>query len=151
MEGTGYACGVSRDAGDASWVLYDGECGLCDRSVQFLLRHDRRGVFRFGALAGVTAAAVRGRHPDLPAADETMVLVENPGSTGEHVRVRSDAALAMLTRLGGGWRLAAGLRIVPPFLRDAVYRFVARRRNRWFGRLESCRIPSAAERDRFLP
>lgn len=137
-------------ASEPAWVLYDGLCGLCDASVQWLLRHDRKGTFRFAALEGETARRVRARHPSLPPLDETMVLVESPESGNERVRVRSDAALAILVRLGGIWRLAALLRLVPQPLRDVVYRWVARYRLRWFGRIDACRIPTAAERARFL-
>ena len=133
-----------------TWVLYDGVCGLCDRSVQWILPRDRRGVFRFAALQGETAAAVRARHPDLPDADETMVVVENPGAPDERVRVRSDATLAILARLGWPWRALAAFRILPRFVRDTAYRFIARRRARWFGTLDACRIPNAGERERFL-
>jgi predicted DCC family thiol-disulfide oxidoreductase YuxK len=133
-----------------AWVLFDGECGLCDRSVQWLLRRDRGGALRFGALAGGAAAAVRARHPELPSADESIVLVEAPDTATERVRVRSDAALAILARLGGPWRFAGILRVVPRPLRDLVYGAVARRRRRWFGRLAACRIPTPEERARFL-
>jgi predicted DCC family thiol-disulfide oxidoreductase YuxK len=132
------------------WVLFDGRCGLCDASVRWLIRRDRRRALRFAPLEGESAAGVRSRHPELPDADETMVLVENPETGSERVRVRSDAALAILARLGGPWRLATILRVVPPALRDLGYRFVARRRVRWFGRLEACRIPTAEERARFV-
>ncbi|KAB2967385.1 MAG: DUF393 domain-containing protein, partial [Thermoanaerobaculia bacterium] len=96
------------------------------------------------------AAAVRARHPDLPGADETMVLVERPGLADERVRVRSRAALEILVALGGAWRLLGLLRCVPSRILDPAYRFVARRRTRWFGRLPECRVPAAAERARFL-
>lgn len=131
-------------------MLFDGECGFCDASVRWLLARDRRGRFRFGALQGATAAAVRSRHPELPAADATVLLVEAPASPRERVRTRSDAALRILAELGGPWRLAALARAIPRPLRDAVYRFIAARRTRGFGRLDRCRIPTAAERDRFL-
>ncbi|HLF56698.1 MAG TPA: DCC1-like thiol-disulfide oxidoreductase family protein [Thermoanaerobaculia bacterium] len=133
-----------------AWVLFDGYCGLCDGLVRWLVRRDRRRALRYGPLQGRFATEVRVRHPWLPDADETFVLVESPGAPEERVRVRSDAALAMLVRLGGAWRFAALLRLVPRPLRDAAYRFVARRRTRWFGRLEACRVPSAAERELFL-
>jgi predicted DCC family thiol-disulfide oxidoreductase YuxK len=134
-----------------AWLLFDGTCGLCDRLVRWLLAHDRRGALRFGALEGAAAARVRARHPGLPAADATLVLVEAPETAAERVRVRSDGALAALAALGGGWRaLAAALGVVPRPLRDALYGFVARRRQRWFGTLEACRVPSVAERARFL-
>jgi predicted DCC family thiol-disulfide oxidoreductase YuxK len=131
-------------------VLFDGRCGLCDGAVRWLIRHDRRAALAFAPLEGAVAARVRLRHPELPPGDETFVLVESPEAPAERVRVRSDAALAALARLGGGWRLAAGLRVVPRFVRDAVYRWVARNRTRWFGRLEACRVPTPEERARFL-
>ncbi len=133
-----------------AWVLFDGRCGLCDGAVRWLIRHDRRSALAFAPLEGAVAAAVRGRHPDLPEADESFVLVESPQQASERVRVRSDAALAALVRLGGPWRLAGGLRAVPRFARDAVYRWVARHRTRWFGRLAACRVPTPEERARFL-
>jgi predicted DCC family thiol-disulfide oxidoreductase YuxK len=70
---------------------------------------------------------------------------------GVGLRFRSDAALAILAGLGGAWRAAAWLRVIPRPLRDLVYRFVARYRHRWFGRREACRVPTPAERSRFLP
>jgi predicted DCC family thiol-disulfide oxidoreductase YuxK len=134
-----------------AWVLFDGVCGLCDRWVAWLLRHDRKGALRFAPLQGETAAKVRARHPGLPPIDETLLLVEAPGTPRERVRVRSDGALATAAKLGGIWRLTTILlRLFPPSLRDAVYRFVARRRKRWFGELAVCRLPTAEERARFL-
>jgi len=142
---------VEGDGSPPAWVLYDGTCGLCDRTVRWLLARDRAGALRFATLEGATGGAVRARHPGLPPADETIVLVEAPERPGERVRLRSDAVLAALARLGGGWRLASSsLRLVPRPLRDAAYRFVARRRTRWFGRLAACRVPTPAERARFL-
>lgn len=142
---------MRRDAAAPAWVLYDGTCGLCDRTVRWLLSRDRAGVLRFATLAGTVGAAVRARHPGLPSAEETLLLVEAPGQTAERVRVRSDAVLGAVARLGGGWRAATALaRLVPRPLRDAAYRLVARRRTRWFGRLAACRRPTPAERARFL-
>jgi predicted DCC family thiol-disulfide oxidoreductase YuxK len=126
-------------------IYFDGQCGLCDRFVQFVLRRDRAARYRFAPLQGSTArervAASLG-----PESSQTVILEE-----GGRFRVRSDAALAILTGLGGAWRLAGLLRVIPRPLRDAVYDLVARNRNRWFGRLAECRVPEPAERDRFLP
>lgn len=134
-------------------VLYDGYCGLCDRSVRWLVDADRRAVLRYAPLQGETAAPILERH-GIPAGGdfESFILVENLGGPSERLRQRSDGALTALVALGG-WR--AGLarigRMVPRAIRDAVYDFVARRRTRWFGRLEACRIPAPDERRRFLP
>jgi len=84
----------------------------------------------------------------------TIVLEEIGGREGpeaRRVRVRSDAVVAILSELGGLWRLIAILRIIPRPVRDLVYDYVARKRFRWFGRMENCRIPTAEERERFLP
>ena len=126
-------------------IYFDGYCGLCDRFVQFVLRRDRAGRYRFAPLQGSTA---RERVPSTldPQASQTVIL-EDAG----RFRVRSDAALAILAGLGGAWRLAAWLRVIPRPWRDAVYDLVARNRNRWFGRRDECRVPEPAQHDRFLP
>ena len=126
-------------------IYYDGLCGLCDRFVQFVLRRDRAARYRFAPLQGSTA---RERVPATldPQASQTVILEQ-----GGRFRVRSDAALASLSGLGGAWRMAGVLRVIPRPLRDAVYDLVARNRNRWFGRLAECRVPQPTERDRFLP
>jgi predicted DCC family thiol-disulfide oxidoreductase YuxK len=132
-------------------VLFDGFCGLCNRYVQFILRHDRRGRFRFAPLQGRFAAQSLERHGIKPVSEpESIVLLESVGTSSERARVRSDAALAILGGLGGPWRLAAALRIVPRGLRDAVYDLVARLRYRIFGRLERCSVPPPSAAARFL-
>jgi predicted DCC family thiol-disulfide oxidoreductase YuxK len=131
---------------DAPLVLYDGTCGLCDASVQWLLDHDREGVLRFAPLQGETAAALRARHPEIPEELETIVLVE-----GETVSLRSTAVFRVLARLPSPWRRLAWLRFVPRPVRDLGYRLVAAVRYRVWGRTETCRIPRPEERARFLP
>src|ERR1044072_4171380 len=130
-----------RRPGARQLVLYDGECGLCDRSVQFLLRHDRAGVLSFAPLQGDTAAA-RLAHHRLPRDFDTVVFVRDAGTAAEAAFVRSAAALQVLGALGGAWRLTAVFWLVPRPLRDAVYRWVAHHRFGWFGRVDSCRLPS---------
>lgn len=141
-------------------VLYDGLCGLCDRYVQFVLKHDKRRAFRFAPLQGpfATQALLRQRarsgdaRPLVSAdAPNTVVLLESPGTPRERVRVRSDAVLAVLAGLGGAWRLVALLRLIPRPIRDAVYRLIARVRHRIFGTLDACAVPPAsAGAGRFL-
>ena len=126
-------------------VYYDGLCGLCDRFVRFTLLRDRAHRYHFAPLQGDTART-RLTHLSNPEASGTVIL-EDDGT----FRVRSDAALSIVSGLGGVWRAAAVLRLVPRPLRDAVYDWVARHRARWFGRREECRLPSPEERARFLP
>jgi predicted DCC family thiol-disulfide oxidoreductase YuxK len=125
-------------------AFFDGVCNLCNRSVDFLLRHDRRGLLRFAPLQGTTFAEVARDHPELAGTD-SFVLAQ-----GGRVHVRSSAALRAAVALGGAWRACGVLLAVPRPLRDVVYDFVARRRYRWFGRRESCRLPTPELRARFL-
>lgn len=125
-------------------AFFDGVCNLCNSSVDFLLRHDRRGLLRFAPLQGSTFASVAHDHPELAGTD-SFVLAERG-----RVHVRSSAALRAAMALGGPWRVAGVLLVVPRALRDHVYDFVARRRYRWFGRRESCRLPTPELRARFL-
>jgi predicted DCC family thiol-disulfide oxidoreductase YuxK len=137
-------------AGSGPVLLYDGVCGLCDRSVQFLLRHDTQARFRFAALQSEFARRVLSRHGRDPAKLDSMVLVLDPGLPMERLLDRSDGVLALLEELGGGWRLLAAAHVIPRSLRDRAYDFVARHRYGWFGRYDQCVLPSPSVRTRFI-
>jgi predicted DCC family thiol-disulfide oxidoreductase YuxK len=130
-------------------LLYDGLCGFCDGTVQFILRHDRRGTLKFATLQGDFARDVITRHPELAGVD-SLVLVERDSSGTEHVHVRSDGALRVARYLGGAWHLARAAAIVPRFIRDWTYDGFARIRYRVFGRYDACPIPSPEQRARFI-
>lgn len=131
-------------------LLYDGLCGFCDWTVQFVLRHDRRGAMQFATLQGEFARQVIARHPELAGVD-SLVLVEQDRVTGEElVFARSTGALRVARYLGGGWRLAGAFYVIPRFLRDRAYDLFARYRYRVFGRYDTCPVPSTAHRARFL-
>ena len=134
---------------DGPVLLYDGVCGFCNGTVQFVLARDRRGVLRFATLQGEFARGVMERHPELNGVD-SLVLVERDAA-GEHVSVRSEVALRVARYLGGPWRIVGVLRVVPRFARDSVYDGFARIRYRVFGKYDSCPLPSAEQRKRFLP
>ncbi|RMH86196.1 MAG: thiol-disulfide oxidoreductase DCC family protein, partial [Calditrichaeota bacterium] len=131
-------------------VLYDGVCGLCNRTVRWLLRIDRRGILCFAPLQSETAAAILLRHGMKPSRLETLVLVRDGGTPAERLYIRSQAALEICRELGGMWRIVSFLRIVPRPIGDALYNFIARRRYRWFGRHEQCPVPPPEVRQRFL-
>ena len=131
-------------------VLYDGHCGLCDRSVQWLLDRDPAGALSFAPLEGPTAAAIRARHPEIPAAIDSVLFVERAGGT-ERVLWRSRAVLTALRHVHSRWRFLTILRFVPAVLLDVGYRFVAAIRLKVWGRLDACRVPRPEERARFLP
>lgn len=135
---------------NAPLLLYDGACGLCAASVQFILRHERRHVLTFAPLESGLGRSIRGRHPELATVD-SMIWVE-PDDRGERERVfvRSAAALRAARYLGGPWRLALLGYLVPRPLRDAAYDFIARHRHRLTRGSERCYLPPAAARARFL-
>lgn len=125
-------------------VIFDGECVFCNRWVDFLLRFDRRDVFRFSARQSPAGASLLQRI-GLPETGVGSIVLVDRGA----VQLRSGAVLRMMTLLGFPFSLAAVFRLVPTVLRDPVYEWLARNRLKWFGR-RMCRVPSDAERDRFL-
>jgi predicted DCC family thiol-disulfide oxidoreductase YuxK len=126
-------------------VLFDGECGLCDRSVQWILRHDPHGVMSFAPLQGEAAREfVSGDALD------TIVLVERDADGRTRLYERSRAFFHIWAALGGVWGVLAWMRVLPAFLTDLPYRVIAKNRIRWFGRPDACRVPDPATRTRFL-
>jgi len=125
-------------------VFFDGVCGLCNGFVDRLIRWDRNKVLRYATLQGSTAQT------HLPA-DKTTNLSTIVYFDGQRSWTKSGAALRVLMRLGGFWKLVGFFLVVPAFIRDAVYDLVARNRYQWFGKHSTCRIPSPTERELFLP
>jgi predicted DCC family thiol-disulfide oxidoreductase YuxK len=131
-------------------VLFDGTCGFCDASVQWLLDKDRPGVLRFAPLQGPSCAALRAAGAPIPSDMDTVVLLTRAPS-GWRAHLRSDAAVEICARLPAPWRHLAALRWVPRPLRDLGYRAVAAVRYRIWGRVDACRLPAPDEAARFLP
>ncbi|HET6836627.1 MAG TPA: DCC1-like thiol-disulfide oxidoreductase family protein [Gemmatimonadales bacterium] len=129
-------------------LLFDGDCGLCNRIVRLVLRADRNGSLRFASLQGDFARGVRLRHPELTGVD-SMAWVEWHGEH-ERVLVRSEAVLRLAGYLGHPWRLLSAGRVVPRPLRDGLYDWVAGRRGNWFRDAVACQLPTAAQRERIL-
>lgn len=137
------------NAGAGPVLLYDGICGFCNSAVQTILRLDRRKTMRFAALDSDFARAVVARHPALAGVD-SVVYVDNPGAPDERVTVRSAAALRVAEYLGGPWRTLRVAGVIPGSVRDRLYDGFARIRYRVFGKHDSCPIPAADVRARFL-
>jgi len=132
-------------------ILYDGVCGLCNRLVQFVLRHDSRDRFRFAALQSDFANRVLRQHGATPEDLDTVYVVLDHALPGERLASRSDAAVVVLNELGLGWGLLArALRVFPRWLRNWAYNLVARNRYRIFGKHDSCPIPSEKDCRKFL-
>jgi predicted DCC family thiol-disulfide oxidoreductase YuxK len=130
----------------ASVIVFDGVCVLCSRWVAFVLRRDRSQRFKFAAMQTATGRKLLVEHdidPDDPLS--FLLLEDGVGYTD------TDAIVRILRRFGSGWRLVAALvSIVPRFVRDPLYRWIARHRYRLFGQRPSCLIPPADIADRFL-
>lgn len=139
------APGTPGAAGGPPLVLFDGVCNLCNASVLYVIDRDPAARFRFAPLQGETARALLGGDAPVDADPSSIVLLED-GRRHD----RSTAALRIARRLRGPVALLWAAMLVPRPIRDAVYGWVARNRYRWFGRTESCRIPTPELRSRFL-
>lgn len=127
-------------------ILFDGVCNFCSGAVQFILRRDRRGHFRFASLQGEAGRALASRFfPDPAGVPDSLVLIEDGRAF-----IRSDAVLRILRRLGPGWALVARLAVFPRPVRDFVYDRLAANRHRLFGRRDRCMVPPPEWRARFL-
>jgi predicted DCC family thiol-disulfide oxidoreductase YuxK len=126
-------------------VLFDGVCNLCSGSVQLILRHDPAGRFRFASLQSPAGQELLARFGIDPGAMDSVILVE-----GDRWFKESDAALRVARGMIGPWRMLWALRVIPRPLRDGLYRLIARNRYRWFGKQETCWLPTPELRERFL-
>lgn len=132
-------------------LLYDGVCGLCNGLVQFILPRDRNATFRFAALQSEFTTRILARHGLNASNLDTVYVVVNPDQPSESILARAGAILYVLSQLGPAWRaMAFALAILPQFLRDWGYNFVARHRYRLFGRYDTCPLPRPETRSRFL-
>ncbi|MBU8975535.1 thiol-disulfide oxidoreductase DCC family protein [Lysobacter sp. MMG2] len=136
---------VELDRGHAV-IVFDGVCVVCNGWVRFLLRHDRRAHYRFAAMQSESGRALLISH-GLDADDPVSFLLIEEGVAWTD----TDAIVRVLSGLGGAWRIAALLRVLPRGLRDRLYRWFARNRYRIFGRYEHCAIPTPEQAARFLP
>jgi predicted DCC family thiol-disulfide oxidoreductase YuxK len=126
-------------------VLFDGVCNLCNGAVDFILKRDPAGQFAFASLQSEAGQEVLSAYK-LSTRDFNTVILVQEGK----VYKKSRAALQIAGKLKGGWKLLQVFKIVPSFMGDAVYNFIARNRYRFFGKRETCRLPTPQIRSRFL-
>ena len=125
-------------------ILFDGVCNLCNSAVNFVIDRDPDGIFYFAALQSDYAREILEKY-QIGLGLNTIVLLEDG-----RVFDRSTAALRIARRLGGPWPLLYGCMVIPPFVRDGVYRWIAKNRYRWFGQTQACRVPTPDLQARFL-
>jgi predicted DCC family thiol-disulfide oxidoreductase YuxK len=122
-------------------VFYDGICGLCDKSVQFIIKHDKKKVFRYATLQSELAKKVIGEKVSV----DSFVLFQDG-----KLYYQSTAALKVIKQLGGFLQTAYIFILVPPFIRNAVYDWVAANRYKWFGKYDTCVVPTMEQRKLFI-
>jgi predicted DCC family thiol-disulfide oxidoreductase YuxK len=126
-------------------VLFDGVCNFCNFWITFALKRDRKGKLMFGSLQGETAQQLLPKFGIDPTIITSVIFIEDGIAYRE-----STAALKVCRHLDGGWKLLYALIIIPTFIRDGIYKWIGRNRYKWFGKQESCMLPTPEQRKRFL-
>lgn len=127
-------------------ILFDGVCNLCDSTVQFIIRNDKKDVFRFVALQSELGQKILKHIGIDPLQIDSIVLYE-PSVAYYY---KSSAAIQIAQELGGFWHLGTIFRILPTPLRNLFYDYIAKNRYRWYGKKESCMIPTPEIQNKFL-
>lgn len=130
---------------DHSIVLFDGVCNLCSGAVQFILKRDPGGKFKFASLQSDVGQQFSIKLGIDPASLRTIILIK-----GEKHFLKSDAALEIARSLSGLWPLLYVFKVIPRFIRNPVYDWISRNRYRWFGKREMCWLPTDNWKSRFL-
>ncbi|MGO4911963.1 MULTISPECIES: thiol-disulfide oxidoreductase DCC family protein [unclassified Leeuwenhoekiella] len=130
---------------DSKIILFDGVCNLCNGAINFIIKQDSKAVFKFASLQSETGMRLLKKHKIDPQKTDSIILVEE-----DKVSVKSTAALRISRFLDKGYPLLYGFMIIPGFIRNYVYDFIARNRYKWFGKKESCMIPTPELKSRFL-
>lgn len=118
-------------------ILFDGVCNLCNSSVQFVIKHDPKRQFRFASIQGDYGQQVLKQFHLPPDSLNSFILLKD-----NQIYTHSTGALKVAKQLSGAWPLLYAFIIIPAFIRNAVYQFIANNRYKWFGKKESCAIPS---------
>lgn len=126
-------------------ILFDGVCNLCNGFVQFVISRDPEGYFKFASLQSEEAKTYLGKAATSGPPLNSVLLWENG-----NLYDRSTAALRVLRKLSGGWPLLYAAVLIPPFIRNRMYGFIAGNRYKWFGKQESCMLPTPELKSRFL-
>lgn len=126
-------------------ILFDGVCNLCNNSIQFVIKHDKRRLFRFASLQSEIGQKLMSQHHLSSATTDSIVYIEN-----NQAYIQSAAALRISKHLNGIYPLLYCFIVVPPFIRNAVYNLIAKNRYKWFGKRESCMVPTPELKELFL-
>ena len=125
-------------------VLFDGVCNYCNATVKFAIRNDKKARLRFAPLQSPLAGELRTRY-NIPAETDSVILIDNG-----KVYTYSDAALRICKYLDWPAKILHGFIIIPGFIRQPVYKWIARNRYKWFGKKDTCMVPTPNVKGRFL-
>lgn len=125
-------------------ILFDGDCNFCDHSVQFIIKRDKNAVYKFTSLQSEIGQEIKRKY-QVPEHIDSIILVKD-----DKCYFKSAAALRISKHLSGGWKLLYVLSIIPKPIRDYFYDILAKNRYKWFGKKDSCMLPSPEIRKRFL-
>lgn len=125
-------------------ILFDGVCNLCNQSVQFIISRDPSGFFRFASIQSEIGKELIRKHGEIEDID-SIILLENQESF-----LKSDAVIRISSHLKGGYSLLRIFQVIPRPIRDRIYDIIAKNRYKWFGRRNSCMIPTEEISKRFL-
>tara|TARA_R110000850_G_scaffold89765_1_gene191873 strand:+ start:158 stop:559 length:402 start_codon:yes stop_codon:yes gene_type:complete len=126
-------------------ILFDGVCNLCNGAVTYIIKRDNKNVFKFAALQSEIGQKLTSKFKIDTTKVDSIILID-----GEKHYEKSSAALHIAKNFSGAYPLLFGFMIVPKFIRNAVYDYIAKNRYKWFGKMESCMIPTAALKSKFL-
>lgn len=136
---------MSRIQDQYDIVLFDGVCNLCNAAVDLIIRNDKAGNFKVGALQDEKSRSILEEYTIDPEYLDSIILIR-----GDQVFYRSRAALEISKKLRGLWPLLYAFIVVPNFIRDPVYNWIADNRYSWFGKKDTCRLPTPEEKEKFL-
>jgi len=126
-------------------ILFDGVCNFCNGAINFVLKQDKKGIFRFAPLQSETGQSLLNRYNLSTKEFDSFVLIDNG-----KVYKKSAASLQVMNKLPWYWKELQLLKIIPTAFRDAIYDFIAKNRYKWFGKKDQCMIPTPEIRNRFL-
>jgi predicted DCC family thiol-disulfide oxidoreductase YuxK len=136
---------VMEGPNDKKIILFDGVCNLCNSSIIFVIKHDPKDLFRFAPLQSDIGKSLMEKHQIDPQETDSIILVDQ-----EKAYTKSSAALRVSRHLSGGYPLLAIFLIIPVFLRNLVYDYIAKNRYKWYGKKDSCMIPTPELKAKFL-
>jgi len=130
---------------DKKVILFDGVCNLCNSSINFVIKHDPKDLFRYASLQSDLGKSLMDKHHINPEKVDSIILISQ-----DNAYTKSSAALRIARYLSGGYSLLVIFIIIPVFLRNLVYDYIARNRYKWYGKKESCMIPTPELKSKFL-